>query len=258
MKALLFAPDTNPPLPYASMEIQAAMNALHPEVLLGPQATINGLKEELRNGYDLVICISHGDERGIMASDGHIGRDLLVPFFAGSETAVLLNTCSSFSVASAIHRYVGSPVICTVTAKLDDYIAAQTSSIFTNWLAEGKTLREAYELSQPDDPEQRWWYFNNSVEGRRNDRTDDLLVMQYETQQEMAAIRKEIVTLRDMVQGGYFPRPSLADVVVTGFLAIMVYVLGVLSNNGVIVAHWSITTAFAAVFIGIAFWVIWR
>lgn len=147
-RTLVIAPsDTG--LEYSDDEVMAVVNALDAKMLAGRRATITGLLDIMSEGWDIVWVASHGDGKGIYLSDGIVRTSELTTLVrsTGAQLTVL-NTCSSYDVAHAIHDEVDCALVCTLKP-IPDREAFVTGTIFARQIAKGLDFFDAYELAKP-------------------------------------------------------------------------------------------------------------
>jgi len=143
-RVLLVAPTTD--LEYRDEEISSVVNSLRPTLLSG-NVDVSDLMEYTNKKWDLIWFASHGTEEGILLSDGILPAAQLSTIVRSScADAVFLNTCESLSVAQAINRELGIPLVCTInqTPDREAYITGRT---FARNLAESKSVYTAYNRS---------------------------------------------------------------------------------------------------------------
>lgn len=119
------------------------------KLLQGPQANIHGLLAALREGVDIVWLVTHANEQGWYLADGIVNASEMTPLLRSSEAILtVMNTCSSYQVAHAIHDEIGTNFICTVR-DVPDRQAFITGSIFAQKLAAGMDFYSAYKAAKP-------------------------------------------------------------------------------------------------------------
>lgn len=148
MKVLLVAP-TQPDLPNALDEVQDIVNSgltVHP--LLGQVRHVDVLREITLGKYDVLWLATHGNDEGVLLSDGLLPSSLLTSLARGRVRLVILNTCSSIHAAQMIQNETRATVICTV-ADVPDREAYQTGALLARALADTGRIDVAYERSKP-------------------------------------------------------------------------------------------------------------
>lgn len=149
MKVLLISPQTN--LSLADAEVQDLVNThgLRIETMLG-NVTQTDVVRKLRaaRGFDVVWLATHGNEDGILLSDGILSSSALTALVRDRFELVYLNTCTSVNAAQMIQNETESTVVCTVMAA-PDADAYRTGSLFAAALAESGDYRTAYDKSLP-------------------------------------------------------------------------------------------------------------
>lgn len=147
MNVLLIAPDCG--LQGATNEVRAVALALHPVPLSGTVTRKDVLDALSGHVWDVVWFATHGDEHGIMLSDGAVSIADLTAIARNSGAYLLvLNSCSSRYIGLEIHYELGLDVI-TTEAPADDMSAYQTGAFLARNLAAGLTVVDAYERSKP-------------------------------------------------------------------------------------------------------------
>ena len=159
MNVLVIAPDFG--LPAAADEVRAISLALHPVILNGTvnrRDVINAINSRF---WDVLWFVTHGDERGIQLSDGHLSiSDLTAVVRASGAHLVVLNTCSSRVVGLELHYELRVSVITTV-GEIDDTTAYQAGALLAQALAETRDVVQAFEASKPGQS-QNYLLFHNS------------------------------------------------------------------------------------------------
>jgi len=173
MRILMVAPDMA--LEHAPIEVQDVNNALHPDLLMGVQATPDNLMRRLMTGrYELLWFAGHGTETGIIMSGGEeLSTADLSQMLRSSRPQIFLNTCESVSVASQIHTALGTGIVATI-GEVDDELAYRTGVMFANALEKTGDIAEAYRAARPDSGQ--FVYFNGTLSLSRKDRRDETLL----------------------------------------------------------------------------------
>jgi hypothetical protein len=170
---LLIAPDFG--LPAAQDEVRAVSTALHPVILNGT-VTRHDVLEALRgHAWDVLWLATHGDETGVLLSDGKLTTaDLTAVVRSSGAYLVVLNTCSSRLVGLELH-YELDVVVITTQAAVDDVTAYQTGTLLAQALGDGYDIHDAYERSRPGQMTQ---YFLFAHKGRHEaDETRTILML---------------------------------------------------------------------------------
>lgn len=147
MKILLFAPRTN--LLYADAEVQAILrsgNEVTP--VLGSVNRQQFLDEVLRSDADMLWICSHGNEDGILLSDGILSASRLTQAARGRYSTVVLNTCNSFKTAQMLQNDTEAEIIATIIETPDEE-AFYTGALFAHYLAISGDTALAYDLARP-------------------------------------------------------------------------------------------------------------
>lgn len=147
MNVLLVAPDCG--LQGALNEVRAVALALHPVPLNGTVTRKDLLDALGGHVWDIIWFATHGDQNGIMLSDGAVSiADLTAIARNSGAYLVVLNSCSSRYVGMEIYYELGVDVI-TTEAAADDMSAYQTGAFLARNLASGLSVVDAYERSKP-------------------------------------------------------------------------------------------------------------
>lgn len=146
-------------------EVQRVINWLHPDrVLLGTVTADEVLDVLGLAHYEVIWFAAHGTSQGIELSDGLLRTNDLVQLLRGRQVqCIFLNTCDSVSVAIRLHDAIKTAAVVATAAEVDDVVAARTGSLFAEYVAQGKSWREAYELSKP--VENDYVYINDTMVG---------------------------------------------------------------------------------------------
>ncbi len=142
-KSVLFvAPATD--LHYASKETEEIVNLLHANLLNG-RVEIGDLIERVRKVQPALLIISaHGNQDGILLSDGPVGADLLKPILGTANVeCIYLNTCESLATAMAIHNELPTAFISTIEP-IPDKTAYVTMTAFAHHLDQGCSYVDAW------------------------------------------------------------------------------------------------------------------
>lgn len=177
-------------------EVQRVINWLHPQKVMLGTVTADEVLDALGAGpYDVIWFASHGTSEGIELSDGLLKTNDLVQLLRGRQVhLIFLNTCDSVAVAIRLHDAIKSAAVVATAAEVDDGVAARTGALFAEYVALGKSYREAYELSKPVDTD--YVYINDAMVG-----TETLVLMDEIRQSEqrvkeaLAQVRERLVAL---------------------------------------------------------------
>lgn len=147
-KTLVIAP-RHPDLLMADDEVMQVVNTLGAKLLTGAQATIHGLLGILREGWDIVWLVTHANEQGWFLSDGLVSASEMTTMVRSCGAMLtVMNTCSSYEVAHAIHRELGTAFVCTVK-EVPDRTAFITGTVFAQKIAAGLDFQTAFEAAKP-------------------------------------------------------------------------------------------------------------
>lgn len=147
MNTLLIAPDLC--LAGVADEVRQVSIALHPLPLNGKVTRKDLLDALSGHVWDIIWFATHGDDNGILLSDGAVPiADLTAIARASGTHLVVLNSCSSRRIGLEIHYELKVDVICT-EAPADDLTAFQTGTLLARALASGASVQEAFERSRP-------------------------------------------------------------------------------------------------------------
>lgn len=192
LRTLLVAPRVG--LGQVDEEVQRVVNWLRPtKVLLGTVTSTEVLDALGEGAYDLIWFATHGTSEGIELSDGLLLTRDLVQLLQGTHVkCIFLNTCASVSVAIRLHDRIKSAAVISTSAEIDDAVAARTGALFAQQLAQGKTWREAYELSKPVDTD--YVYINDAMVG------NEMLVLMDEIRQSEERVKDALITEKVQLQ----------------------------------------------------------
>ena len=173
MNVLLVAPDVG--LQGAVGEVRAVSLALHPVVLNG-QVTRKDLLDAMGGHcWDVIWFATHGDEHGIVLSDGPVPvADLTSIARNSSASLVVLNSCSSRLVGLEIHYELGVDVVTTQT-DADDLSAYQAGTFLARNLAQGMSVADAFERSRPG--QQALYYLFSAHDGSEDREAQTIKLM---------------------------------------------------------------------------------
>ena len=146
MNVLLIAPRTD--LLYVEEEVQGILRSgLTVTPLLG-NVTHADVLREVEKSYDVLWLCTHGNEEGVLLSDGVLNASLLVALVRDKFNLIVLNTCESFRVAQLVQNETSAEVVATVLS-VPDKEAFQTGTIFARELAKTGDFERAYYAARP-------------------------------------------------------------------------------------------------------------
>ena len=147
MRVLLVAPRTN--LLLVDAEVQDVLTSgLDVEPILGDVSRIDLTRKLRSHDFDVLWLATHGDETGILLSDGILSSATIAQLVRGRISLVVINTCDSYDTAHMLQNETEASVVCTVQKVPDDQ-AYHTASLFAVALSETGDPRDAYERSKP-------------------------------------------------------------------------------------------------------------
>jgi hypothetical protein len=147
MKVLFVAPQTG--LYLAPEEVQDIMRSgLVVTPLLGHVTSTQLIREIKNDAYDVLWFATHGEEQGVLLSDGLLSASELVPQVRERFRLVVLNTCKSLQMAQLLQEEANVDVICTILA-VPDRQAYQTGSLLASALAKSSNIASEYQRSKP-------------------------------------------------------------------------------------------------------------
>lgn len=145
-RTLVIAPKSD--LPLVENELQQTVNILSAK-MLRVGATLDGLLEMFDQPFDIIWFAAHGDESGVHLNDGILTTSEITTLVRScGAKLIVLNTCSSWTVADAIYRELRTDLVCTIKT-VPDRTAYILGVIFARKLADGLTSYEAYEAAKP-------------------------------------------------------------------------------------------------------------
>lgn len=153
MRVLVVAPESD--LDHARDEVEEVVRALGAVALMGEVTTrllllhfapVNGRPRR----WDVLWFAAHGSGEGVSLSNGELltTARLIQDARNCGARLVVLNSCDSEDVALRLHHELRIDVICTVT-EVPDLDAYRTGTYLAQRLAEGMSVRDAYERAQP-------------------------------------------------------------------------------------------------------------
>lgn len=148
LNILVVAPE-HPDLPEVAAEV-AALAQQHEVVALTGVVRDRDVAAAVQEGtYDVIWFASHGDDQGVLLSDGVLDIAGVGQYVraSGAELCVL-NTCDSELVALAMIAGSDAHLICTIGA-VEDADAQRFGLLLARALAEQDDFRAAYEQVAP-------------------------------------------------------------------------------------------------------------
>lgn len=198
MNVLLVAPDVG--LPGAVQEVRVVSMALHPVILNGQVTRRDVLDALASHVWDVVWFATHGDENGIVLSDGAVSISDLTAIMrnSGAHLAVL-NSCSSRYVGMEMWYELGIDVITTETAA-DDLSAFQVGALLARNLATGMSVEQAYERSKPGQ-DSTYRLFSSKEQGEAEQVRLIRMLNEWgrNIQSDMKQLQDEIEKVKDMI-----------------------------------------------------------
>lgn len=147
MNVLLVVPKTD--LNLADEESQDIINSGLPLKILKGNVTQQDLLRSITSGnFDTIWFVTHGNESGILLSDGILPTSYITALIRGRFDTVILNTCSSYQTAQQIQNETYANVVATIIS-VPDAEAYNTGALLAYWLSQGKDITDAYQLSKP-------------------------------------------------------------------------------------------------------------
>lgn len=145
-RSVIIAPDTD--LLLVEDEVQSVVNSMRAHMLRG-YVTAADLSQKMQEEFEIVWFATHGDQNGVLLSDGHLDASSLTAMIrtAGAEL-VVLNTCSSFDVAMLVHNELMTHMICTIRP-IPDREAFLTAKNLAFQLGRGLSYYDAYLAAKP-------------------------------------------------------------------------------------------------------------
>lgn len=166
---LLIAPDLG--LEKVADEVRAVSLSLGATPLTGKVTRSDIVNSIGARQWDIVWLATHGNETGVMLSDGSLTiSDLTAIIRNTSASLVVLNTCSSRHIGLELHEELGVDVICT-QADANDVTAYQAGTFLAKNLAKGLSNRQAFERSRPGQ-NVLYYLFDGGHQGKTDEDTD--------------------------------------------------------------------------------------
>lgn len=136
-------------LKYGREEVGEIVNLLRARLLSGQKATIHGFLDTLRDGWDIIWLVTHGEEAGWYLTDGLVSTSEMTAMIRSAGVFLtVMNTCSSYEAADKAAQELGTAFICTLQ-EVPDRQAFITGVLFAQNLAAGYDYVTAYELAKP-------------------------------------------------------------------------------------------------------------
>lgn len=153
-RVLLVAPETG--LEYGPPLIETITNSSLTVHSMQGKITLRALSDECERGpWDLLWIMAHGNDDGVLLSDGLLKAAGLAQLVRGRFRTIYLNSCSSLKPALMLIRSKDNmgnapDVICTLSA-LPDVTSYLTGTRFVLELSRTHNPRVAYDLAVPGD-----------------------------------------------------------------------------------------------------------
>lgn len=196
LNILLVAPD-HPDLPNVAAEVAAIRQNHEVVALLGPVRDAD-IARAVQNGpYDIIWFASHGNEHGVLLSDGllSIGG---VGQYARHASLCVLNTCSSENVAISIVSGGETDIICTI-GDVGDADAQRFGILLSGELARTGNFHDAYLRARPEGGKYRYYRAGPGAPTRRyhdndvlRDIQDRLIRIETRLEYELPALKSDI------------------------------------------------------------------
>jgi len=246
MNVLLIAPDVG--LASVVNEVRSVSMALRAVALTGIVTRKDVLEALPGHTWDIIWFATHGDEQGIMLSDGPVEIADLTAIVRNSHAfLVVLNTCSSRYVGLEMHYELGVDVVCT-QAEADDLSAYQTGVLLARNLAENMSVADAFEQSRPG---QKSLYFLFSRNGNSDSQTLQRLNAGFASiEKRMDNLEQKVASEIEALKNSLDKRSVWRTVSwLLGFLLLLTgWGLLVEQIQSVLDLHWPTALLFSAVF----------
>lgn len=196
LNILLVAPD-HPDLPNVAAEVAAIRQNHDVVALLGPVRDPD-IARAVQNGpYDIIWFASHGNEDGVLLSDGLLPIDG-VGQYARHAALCVLNTCSSENVAISIISGGDTDMICTI-GDVRDTDAQRFGILLSGELTRHDDFHDAYLRARPEGGKYRYYRAGPSAPVRRyhdndvlRDIQDRLIRIETRLEYELPQIKTDI------------------------------------------------------------------
>lgn len=205
-RILVIAPDTDGvDLPKMTIEIGAIQRYHDATVLRGNVRDQDIAAAVVENEFDILWFITHGNDEGVLLSDGMLSTTALIQYVRADDTQLcVLNTCASEQVAIELASQSGADVICTI-GQVDNKDALRLGQLLAGELAYCETYREAYELIATPDSNYRYYESRGTYRGYRRESDDELLRMFYKFEADLRLLRWSVIVILGIaVIGDYF------------------------------------------------------
>jgi len=165
MRVLFVAPRTD--LMFVNEEAQDVLTSgLSVEPMMGDVSGIDLARRLRLDKFDVLWLATHGDQTGVLLSDGILKSSTIVQLVRDKVDLVFLNTCESYGVAQMLQNETGATIVCTV-AKVPDSDAYHTASLFASALHETGDARLAYDRSRPGNNTTYLFLAGKKKQGRK-------------------------------------------------------------------------------------------
>lgn len=193
LSILVIAPD-HPDLPNVGAEV-AAIAQQHEVVALTGIVRDRDIAAAVQEGpYDVIWFASHGDQHGVLLSDGVLGIAGAGQYVRASEADLcVLNTCDSEQVALAMVAATPASMICTL-GDVDDRDAQRFGLLLAGALLEHNDYRIAYDQVAPVGGKYRFLTARmRSL--HRGEQTSELVRQMYGIAGDLRALRTWLVAI---------------------------------------------------------------
>lgn len=158
MRVLIVAPDvpTLPPLATA-VEIDSIAPGHRTDIVSGDVSQSRLVNRAERQIYDIIHFVAHGDESGVMLTDGIMSPKDIAQLARHTRTKlVFLNACKS-TIPGQYLVDNGIPATIVQNREADDRESVRIASYFYNELTvNNNDLRKAYNVANPHDGTLSW------------------------------------------------------------------------------------------------------
>jgi CHAT domain len=193
LNILVVAPE-HPDLPEVLAEV-AAIAQQHDVVALTGVVRDRDIAAAVQEGpYDVIWFASHGDEQGVLLSDGVLDIAGVGQYVRASGADLcVLNTCDSETVALAMIAGSDAHLICTIS-EVEDGDAQRFGLLLARALAEQSDYKAAYEQVAPVGGKYR--YLTARTRSMpRVDRVGEMVDQLYHVAGDVRALRTWLVAL---------------------------------------------------------------
>lgn len=227
LNILLVAPD-HPDLPNVAAETAAIRQNHEVVALLGPVRDAD-IARAVQNGpYDIIWFATHGNEGGVLLSDGLLSIDG-VGQYARHAALCVLNTCSSENVAISIISGGDTDMICTI-GDVRDTDAQRFGILLSGELTRYDDFHDAYLRARPEGGKYRYYRAGPGAPIRRYHDNDVLRDIQDRLIRIETRIEYELPQLKaDLKNAGAMP--LWVRVIVFGVSVVVGVVVGALLTS---------------------------